>query len=104
MSYFSELDSVNELEHPEYDIIQKDREEEKSDVERKKPTQKELILNHMIKHGGITPLDAINLYGCFSLGSRIFELRKEGHNITTKIVFTEKGKHYAEYSIEENAR
>ncbi len=48
-------------------------------------TQKDHILNHIITHGGITPLDALIKYGCFRLASRINELRHDGVNIVTNI-------------------
>ena len=45
------------------------------------PTQAELILNHLNECGFITPLDALNLYGCFRLAARVHELKKQGHPI-----------------------
>jgi len=59
--------------------------------------QIEAILSHLKIEGSITPLDALMLFGCFRLGARIFELRKQGHDIETKRV-TDKGKTYAEYN------
>ena len=61
----------------------------------KKQTKQEKVLIHLERHGSITPLEALNLYGSFRLGALIFNLRKEGHDITTNIV-PKKG--YAKYT------
>ncbi len=59
-------------------------------------TQKDKVLDHLKLHKKITPLDALNLYGCFRLGAVIFDLRQEGHNITTTT--NEGKKKYAIYT------
>jgi len=41
------------------------------------------------------------LYGCFRLAARINELRKQGHNISTKWIKGEKKKH-AQYQLMED--
>ena len=46
-------------------------------------SQKQHILAHLERHGTITPLEALNLFGCFRLAARIAELRAEGHDIRT---------------------
>ena len=47
----------------------------------------------------ITPLDALNLFGSFRLGARIFDLKNDyGMNIKTEMV-EENGKRYARYSL-----
>lgn len=46
-----------------------------------KPTQNERILDYIEKHGGITPLDAMNEFGCMRLASRISDLKKLGYPI-----------------------
>lgn len=61
-------------------------------------SQKDLILNHLKKIGGITPLDALRKYGCFRLGSRICELRQEGNHIDT-IMVEQHGKRFAKYIL-----
>lgn len=40
-------------------------------------SQKELIRRHLVKHGAITPIEALSLYGCFRLAARVGELREE---------------------------
>ena len=49
-------------------------------------TQKKLILAHLKNYGSIEPLTALREYGIYRLGSRICDLRKEGHNINTERV------------------
>lgn len=34
----------------------------------------------------LTPLDALNRFGCFRLGARIYDLKKEGMTITKEMV------------------
>lgn len=62
-------------------------------------SQKQQILEHLKEGRPITPLDALNAYGCFRLSARIYELRQEGYNIKTESV--EIGdKEYAKYTLE----
>ncbi|KKN76959.1 hypothetical protein LCGC14_0364510 [marine sediment metagenome] len=60
-------------------------------------TQKNKIKQHLKKIGSITPLDALDLYDCFRLGARIWDLKEEGMNIITKI--NSGSKKYAIYSL-----
>ena len=47
----------------------------------------------------ITPLDALNLFGSFRLGARIFDLKNDyGMKIKTEMVEVN-GKRYAKYSL-----
>jgi len=46
--------------------------------------QNQTILAHLKEGKTITPIQALNAYGCFRLASRIHELRTEGHNIECK--------------------
>jgi hypothetical protein len=61
-------------------------------------TQNQQIKSYLEKGKSITPIDALNKFGCFRLASRINELRKDGLNIATKIV-TKDGKTYASYRL-----
>lgn len=49
-----------------------------------KTSQKGFILAHLKQFGSIEPLTALREYGCYRLGARISDLRKEGYNITTE--------------------
>jgi hypothetical protein len=63
-----------------------------------------LVLKHLLEKKEITPLVALHLYGCYRLGAIIFDLRAEGHNISTEVIEYKKengrrGK-YAVYRLE----
>jgi hypothetical protein len=60
-------------------------------------TQTARILSHL-KVGPITPLQALECYGCFRLAARIAELRDQGYNIHTERVTTGE-KTYARYHL-----
>ena len=62
-------------------------------------TQCEQILEHL-QGGPITPITALNMYGCFRLAARINDLRAEGHKIKTE-TGTRNGKRYAIYFLED---
>lgn len=63
-------------------------------------TQKEKIREYIVNGGTLTPLDALEKFGCFRLATRIFELKKEGLDIKTEMVENEAtGKRYAKYFI-----
>ena len=61
-------------------------------------TQNDAIKQHLLSGKSITPLDALQKYGCFRLAARIDDLRKTGLDIET---LTEKrnGKQYASYVL-----
>lgn len=61
-------------------------------------SQKQNILSHMKTYGTITPLEALQKYGCFRLGARIADLKEDGLVIKTEMV-KENGKRYARYSL-----
>lgn len=44
-------------------------------------SQKQKILNHLLEGKTLTPLEALQKFGCFRLGARIFDLRAEGYMI-----------------------
>ena len=45
--------------------------------------QTEKILRHLRDYGSITPLEALQEYGCMRLGARIYDLKQDGHDIRT---------------------
>lgn len=61
-------------------------------------TQNEKIKAYLNKGKSITPLDALNKFGCFRLSARIKNLRDEGLKIATKYV-TKDGKTFASYNL-----
>ena len=60
--------------------------------------QTEKILNYLSKGKGITPIEALNKFGCFRLAARIADLRKNGHLIFTDSI-TKNGKTFASYKL-----
>lgn len=60
--------------------------------------QNKAILKHLKRGRKITPLQALNLYGCFRLAARINQLRTDGHNIDT-IPVKKGGKTFASYRL-----
>ena len=59
------------------------------------------ILKHLQSGRAITPLEALEKFGCFRLGGRIYDLKKLGHDIRTDIV-KKNGKRFASYSLEKS--
>ena len=50
-------------------------------------TQNQMIAKHLRSGKHISPMKALNLYGCFRLASRIVELKASGMNIETKMIY-----------------
>ena len=61
-------------------------------------TQTERIFEHMKSGRAISPLEALNRYGCFRLGARIHDIKKLGWFVKTETVYSD-GKHFASYSL-----
>ena len=61
-------------------------------------TQNQQIKSYLEKGKSITPIQALNKFGCFRLAARISDLRNDGLNIVTKIV-TKDGKTFASYRL-----
>ena len=66
-------------------------------------TQSEKVLRHLQDYGSITPMEALQDYSCMRLGARIWELKRDGHDIRSEIVvgrnrYGEKI-HYARYTM-----
>jgi len=52
----------------------------------KRPTQCEMILEYIEKHGNISQLEAYTAIRCTRLPARVSDLRKAGHHILGKRV------------------
>lgn len=63
-------------------------------------SQRTQILQYMKTHKSITPIEALNLCGCFRLAAVIWRLREDGYDIETNMV-GEGHKKYAEYKLKE---
>lgn len=62
-------------------------------------TQTDQILAHLKGGGTLTPLEALHKFGCFRLGARIWDLKREGHDIQTEFVSVGAGKKVARYRM-----
>lgn len=62
------------------------------------PSQEQEILKYLESGRSLTPLAALELFGCFRLSARIFTLRKAGHDIEN-IGEQRNGKNFARYRI-----
>ncbi|STY93364.1 helix-turn-helix domain-containing protein [Moraxella bovis] len=64
-------------------------------------SQRQDIYNHLMTGASITPITALNLFGCFSLSQRLGELRRHfGVPILSKTVENADGKRYACYWLD----
>ncbi len=64
-------------------------------------SQVENIKEHLENGNSITPIDALNLFGCFRLSDVIFRLRNSGLNISMELIKmpNKKGKGYSKYTL-----
>ena len=62
-------------------------------------SQNAMILEWMDKGNTITSLQALDMFGCLRLASRIFDLRERGHNIKKEKVTLPSGKMVTRYSL-----
>ena len=62
-------------------------------------SQREMILHHMKTGNSITPIQALQVFGCFRLSARIWDLRNAGHAI--EMVMVGQKKRYARYFMPE---
>lgn len=60
--------------------------------------QKKRIFEYLLQGHSITPLEALQKFGCFRLGARIYELKQEGIAIKSQLVECN-GKRVAMYSL-----
>ena len=63
-------------------------------------TQEKAILDWLQKGNCITPMQALQMFGCFRLGARIWDLVRQGYHIKTKMITTTGGKRVAQYRME----
>lgn len=61
-------------------------------------SQKKAILDYLMKGKPLTPIEALNKFGCFRLSARIKELRDEGFYIITKQIEVN-GSRFAQYFL-----
>ena len=46
-------------------------------------TQCNKILNHLMTKGSITQAEAVEMFGCYRLSARIYDLKEQGNDIKT---------------------
>ena len=63
-----------------------------------KRSQEARIIDYLAAGHALTPVDALNRFGCFRLSARIHELRKQGHEIIESRV-NRRGKTYSCYRL-----
>lgn len=66
-------------------------------------SQKQMVLDYIAEFGSITPIDAFRDLGVTRLAAKVFELKKDGHDID-KVIETGKNRlgnrtRYARYSF-----
>jgi len=62
-------------------------------------SQNKQIADYLNKGKKLTPIDALNKFGCFRLAARIADLRNEGMNIVTRTIKLENNKQIAQYCV-----
>lgn len=63
----------------------------------------EAVKTHLLRHGSITPLQALRELGVYRLGARIYELRETGMQIQT-VWQNRNGKRFAKYVYHSKAQ
>lgn len=61
-------------------------------------SQSDRILDYLATGKPLTPLMALRRFGCFRLGARIYDLKRDGHRITSELV-KRGGARVAEYRL-----
>jgi hypothetical protein len=62
-------------------------------------SQNKQIADYLNKGKKLTPIDALNKFGCLRLAARIADLRNDGMNIVTNTIKLENKKQIAQYSV-----
>jgi len=61
--------------------------------------QNDRILAHLRTGKTLTPLEALNRFGCLRLGARVYDLKAAGHDIRSRLVEVAGGKRVASYRL-----
>lgn len=62
-------------------------------------SQNAAILAHLQSGKTITPLEALQEFGCLRLSGRIYDLKQDGHNIHCDRIKTKTGKVIGRYRL-----
>lgn len=71
----------------------------KGKIKKMSLSQNQLIKAALENGESLTPMDALRRFGCFRLGARIADLKKQGLNITTTME-NDGNKRFARYRLE----
>ena len=63
-------------------------------------SQKQKILNYMLRGNRITPLEALKYFQCERLAARIADIRNSGHDVKSEFITLSSGKRVKAYWIE----
>ncbi len=69
------------------------------EVKMKKPSQKDKILKWMKLGKTITPIQALDRFGCFRLSAIVYNLKHEGFTISKVLIKNKHGNHFAKYKL-----
>ncbi len=62
-------------------------------------SQRQAVLAWLETGKTLTPMQALYEFGCFRLGARVEELRRQGWNVITDMVEVGNGKRVAQYRL-----
>lgn len=71
-----------------------------NDNPKSSATQCAQIRNWLLQGNKLTSLEALTMFGCLRLASRIHDLRERGLAIHTERITTPSGKYVTQYSIQ----
>lgn len=61
-------------------------------------SQEKRILNHLQRGKKLTPLEALNKFGCFRLSARVYDLIEKGWDIRSSLIWVGR-KRVAQYAL-----
>lgn len=70
-----------------------------NDNEESGISQCKMILAWLEKGYSLTQMQALKMFGCFRLASRVNDLRNRGYNIGKRKIKTDTGKYVADYFL-----
>lgn len=62
-------------------------------------SQTDRIIDYLLTGKSITPLEALDLFGCFRLGARIADIRQKGYLVYSEFITTPTGKRVKRYHL-----
>lgn len=69
------------------------------DTSKRARSQADNILEYLLQGGRLTPLEALNKFGCLRLGARMWDIKNKGYDVRSRLRNID-GKKVAEYWIE----